>query len=109
MADGILLIIDDQEGYMDGMMPLPGVAGGDRGAGRFCSKKGPQKAGAADRGCASSVKGRPSTRQSRVTPEIVAPLGPRAGEIIVDKALPKAFAGTDLAQGSWRWSGRGRT
>jgi nicotinamidase-related amidase len=30
--------------------------------------------------------------------EIVAPLAPRAGETIVDKGLPNAFAGTDLAK-----------
>jgi nicotinamidase-related amidase len=30
--------------------------------------------------------------------EIVAPLAPRSGESIVDKALPNAFAGTDLAK-----------
>ncbi len=38
--------------------------------------------------------------------EIVAPLKPRDGETIIDKGLPNAFAGTDLAQQLARWAAR---
>lgn len=95
MADGVLLIIDAQREYTDGLLPLPGVQAAVDALSGLLDKaratgapvvhvrhKGPGKA----------------FNPSSSGFEIVAPLTPRAGETIVDKALPNAFAGTDLAK-----------
>lgn len=95
MADGILLIIDAQREYTDGLLPLPGVQPAvDALAGLL------EKARAAG---APIVHVRHKSGGKAFNPtssgfEIVAPLAPRDGETIVDKALPNAFAGTDLAK-----------
>src|SRR6187402_3474691 len=87
MADGVLLIIDAQREYTDGLLPLPGVQPAidalaglleqARAAGApvvHVRHKGPGKA----------------FNPSSSGFEIVAPLTPRAGETIVDKGLPNA-------------------
>lgn len=95
LAESALLLIDLQNEYRDGKLPLPGVeaAVGEaanllekaRAAGRpvihvrHCGRVG----GAFD----------PSTAAF----SIVAELTPREGESIVDKTLPNAFAKTSLA------------
>src|SRR5262245_11126649 len=95
MADGILLIIDAQREYTDGLMPLTGVQPAIEALAGLLEK--------ARRAGAPIVHVRHRTNARAFNPsstgyEIVAPLTPRAGEIIVDKTLPNAFAGTDLAQ-----------
>jgi nicotinamidase-related amidase len=95
MADGILLIIDAQREYTDGLMPLPGVQPAIEALAALLDKarsvgapivhvrhKGPGKA----------------FNPTSTGYEIVSPLAPRAGETIIDKGLPNAFAGTDLAK-----------
>jgi len=95
MADGILLIIDAQREYMDGLMPLPGVQPAIEALAVLLEKA--RKAGAPIVHVRHQSKGK-AFNPSSSGYEIVAPLAPRAGEIIVDKALPNAFAGTDLAK-----------
>jgi len=95
MNDGVLLIIDAQREYTDGLLPLTGVAPAiDALAGLL------EKARAA---AAPIVHVRHVTKGKAFNPsstgfEIVKPLTPRDGEIIIDKALPNAFAGTELAK-----------
>ena len=95
MADGILLIIDAQREYTDGLMPLPGVEPAIEALAVLLEKA--RKAGAPIVHVRHQSKGK-AFNPSSSGYEIVAPLAPRAGEIIVDKALPNAFAGTDLAK-----------
>ena len=52
MADGILLIIDAQREYTDGLLPSAGRAAGDRGAWPDPAREGPQGRRRADRACA---------------------------------------------------------
>jgi nicotinamidase-related amidase len=95
MNDGVLLIIDAQREYTDGLLPLTGVASAiDALAGLL------EKARAAG---APIVHVRHATKGKAFNPsstgfEIVKPLTPRAGEIVIDKGLPNAFAGTELAK-----------
>ena len=95
MADGILLIIDAQREYTDGLMPLPGVQPAIEALAVLLEKA--RKAGAPIVHVRHQSKGK-AFNPSSSGYEIVAPLAPRAGETIVDKALPNAFAGTDLAK-----------
>jgi nicotinamidase-related amidase len=91
----VLLIIDAQREYTDGLLPLTGVTGALDALATLLEKarkaktpivhvrhKGPGKA----------------FNPSSTGYEIVKQLTPRKGEVIVDKGLPNAFAGTDLAK-----------
>jgi nicotinamidase-related amidase len=95
MADGVLLIIDAQREYTDGLLPLTGVQAAVEALAVLLEKarnakapvvhvrhKGPGKA----------------FNPSSSGYEIVKQLTPRGGEIVVDKGLPNAFAGTELAK-----------
>jgi len=93
MADGILLIIDAQREYTDGLMPLPGVQPAIEALAVLLEKA--RKAGAPIVHIRHQSKGK-AFNPSSSGHEIVAPLVARAGETIVDKSLPNAFAGTDL-------------
>src|SRR5260370_17482521 len=95
MADGILLIIDAQREYTDGLIPLSGVQPAIEALAVLLEKA--RKAGAPIVHVRHQSKGK-AFNPSSTGYHILAPLVPRAGEIIVDKCLPNAFAGTDLAQ-----------
>jgi len=95
MADGILLIIDAQREYTDGLMPLPGVQPAIEALAVLLEKA--RKAGAPIVHVRHQSKGK-AFNPSSSGYEIVAALAPRAGETIVDKGLPNAFAGTDLVK-----------
>lgn len=95
MADGVLLIIDAQREYTDGLLPLPGVGTAVEALAVLLEKA--RKAGAPIVHVRHQSKGK-AFNPSSTGYEIVSPLTPRAGETIVDKALPNAFAGTDLAK-----------
>jgi nicotinamidase-related amidase len=95
MADGILLIIDAQREYTDGLMPLTGIDGAVEALAVLLEKA--RAAGAPVIHIRQQGKGKAFNPSSRGY-EIVSALTPRNGEIIVDKALPNAFAGTDLAK-----------
>jgi nicotinamidase-related amidase len=95
MADGILLIIDAQREYTDGLMPLPGVQPAIEALAGLLEKA--RNAGAPIVHVRHQSKGK-AFNPSSSGYEIVPSLTPRVGETIVDKALPNAFAGTDLAK-----------
>lgn len=95
MADGVLLIVDAQREYTDGLLPLSGVQAAVDALAVLLDKarsakapvihvrhKGPGKA----------------FNPSSTGYEIVKQLAPRDGETVVDKGLPNAFAGTELAR-----------
>lgn len=95
MADGVLLIIDAQREYTDGLLPLSGVTAAVEALAVLLDKARKAKA--------PIVHVRHLSKGKAFNPassgyEIVSALTPRAGEIIVDKGLPNAFAGTDLAK-----------
>lgn len=94
MADGVLLIIDAQREYTDGLLPLPGVQPAVDALALLLDKA--RKAGAPVVHVRHQSKGK-AFNPSSTGYEIVKELTPRDGEIVVDKALPNAFAGTDLA------------
>lgn len=95
MADGILLIVDAQREYTDGLLPLTGVAAAVEALTMLLEKA--RKAGAPVVHVRHQSKGK-AFNPSSTGYEIVSPLTPRAGETIIDKGLPNAFAGTDLAK-----------
>lgn len=95
MADGVLLIIDAQREYTDGLLPLPGVGTAVEALAALLEKA--RTAGAPVVHVRHQSKGK-AFNPSSTGYEIVAPLTPRTGEAIVDKGLPNAFAGTDLAK-----------
>src|SRR5262249_34102346 len=95
MADGVLLIIDAQREYTDGLMPLPGVQPAIDALAGLLEKA--RKAGAPIVHVRHQSKGR-AFNPSSTGYEIVSVLTPRGGETIVDKALPNPFAGPDLAK-----------
>ncbi|MBS0517171.1 MAG: cysteine hydrolase [Proteobacteria bacterium] len=94
LADGVLLIIDAQREYTDGLLPLSGVADAVAALAGLLERA---------RGAGSPVVHvRHRSQGKAFNPsssgyEIVKELTPRDGETIVDKGLPNAFAGTDLA------------
>src|SRR5215475_7952317 len=95
MANGVLLIIDAQREYTDGLLPLTGLAAAVDALAVLHDKA--CKAGAPV--VHVRHKGSPTGKAFNPTMsgyEIVKQLAPRAGETIVDKGLPNAFAGTEL-------------
>ncbi len=97
MADGVLLIIDAQREYTDGLLPLPGVAAAVEALAGLLEKARKAKAPIVH----VRHKGSPTGKAFNPTLsgfEIVKQLTPRDGETIVDKGLPNAFAGTELAK-----------
>jgi nicotinamidase-related amidase len=104
MADGVLVIIDAQREYTDGLLPLTGVAAAVDALALLLEKARKAKAPIVH------VRHKGSTTGKAFNPtlsgfEIVKALTPRDGETVIDKGLPNAFTGTDLAkhlQGSGR-------
>lgn len=95
MADGVLLIIDAQREYTDGLLPLTGVQPAIEALAGLLEKA--RTAGAPVVHIRHKSAGK-AFNPSSTGYEIVSPLTPRADEAIVDKGLPNAFAGTDLAK-----------
>jgi nicotinamidase-related amidase len=93
MADGVLLIIDAQREYTDGLLPLTGVNPAVEALAVLLEKA--RAAGAPVVHVRHQTKGKVFNPASTGY-EIVEALTPRDGETIVDKGLPNAFAGTDL-------------
>ncbi len=96
MANGVLVIIDAQREYTDGLLPLAGVGAAVEALAVLLEK--------ARKAAAPIVhvrhKGSPTGKAFNPTLsgfEIVKQLTPRDGEMIVDKSLPNAFTGTELA------------
>ena len=95
MADGVLLIVDAQREYTDGLLPLTGVQPAVEALAVLLEKA--RAAGAPVVHIRHQSKGK-AFNPASTGYEIVKELTPRAGETIIDKALPNSFAGTDLAQ-----------
>jgi nicotinamidase-related amidase len=95
MKDGVLLIIDAQREYTDGLLPLTGVAPAIEQLAVLLDKA--RAAGAPVVHVRHVSKGK-AFNPSSTGYEIVKSLTPRDGEVIVDKGLPNAFAGTELAK-----------
>ncbi len=95
MADGVLLIIDAQREYTDGLLPLPGVSAAVEALAGLLDKA--RSANAPIVHVRHQSKGKAFNPSSSGF-EIVKPLTPRQGEAIIDKGLPNAFAGTELAK-----------
>ncbi|WP_270937286.1 cysteine hydrolase family protein [Falsiroseomonas oryzae] len=96
LADAVLLVIDAQGEYRTGRLPLDGIEPSLR-----------VLAGLLDRARAAGAvvihvahKGRPGGLFDRDAAggAILDPVSPREGEPVVEKPLPNAFAGTDLAE-----------
>lgn len=95
LGNACLVMIDLQNEYLDGPIALPGAEPAVANAAALLH---------AARDAATPVfhiahKGRPGGMFDRDAARgaIVAPLTPATGEAVVEKALPNAFAGTDLA------------
>lgn len=96
LADAAVVVIDAQNEYVDGGMPLPGVQAALSEIGGLLARA--RKAGTP----VLHVKhvGRaggafdPGARRG----EIADAVKPAAGEAVVEKKLPNSFAGTDLAE-----------
>lgn len=95
MADGVLLIVDAQREYTDGLLPLVGVSAAVDALAVLLDKA--RSAGAPVIHVRHQSKGKAFNPSSSGF-EIVKQLAPRDGETVVDKGLPNAFAGTDLAR-----------
>ena len=94
-ADGVLLIIDAQREYTDGLLPLVGVQSAVEALAVLLEKA--RAAGTPVVHVRHQSKGK-AFNPSSTGYEIVKELTPRAGETIIDKGLPNSFAGTDLAK-----------
>jgi nicotinamidase-related amidase len=95
MADGVLLIIDAQREYTDGLLPLSGVGPAVDALAVLLEKA--RVAGAPIIHVRHQTKGK-AFNPSSTGFEIVKVLTPRSGETILDKGLPNAFTGTELAK-----------
>lgn len=95
LADSVLVIIDAQNEYVSGKLPLAGIQTAIAEAARLL---------AAARATGTpvihivqhSAPGRPVFEPQTTFAEIVPELAPRAGEDVIAKRLPNAFAGTTL-------------
>ncbi len=95
MADGVLLIIDAQREYTDGLLPLTGVGPAVDALAVLLEKA--RVAGAPVIHVRHQTKGK-AFNPSSTGYEIVKVLTPRGSEIVIDKGLPNAFTGTELAK-----------
>ena len=94
LADAVLIVIDAQNEYVDGKLPLPGVKSALGNIARLLEKA------RADGGRIVHVQHRgraggafdPATRAFAIADEAA----PKSGETVVEKPLPNAFAGTTL-------------
>jgi len=97
LSDAVLVLIDCQNEYVSGVLALPAVAAALKEAARVLDKA--RKAGApivhvVHHGRPGGGVFDPDGPSSGIAPEVAA----ADGEATVPKALPNAFAGTDLAQ-----------
>jgi nicotinamidase-related amidase len=94
LSNAVLIVIDAQNEYVDGKLPLPGVKPALANIARLLEKA------RADGGRIVHVQHRgraggafdPATRAFAIADEAA----PRVGETVVEKPLPNAFAGTTL-------------
>lgn len=94
LGDSCLVLIDVQNEYLAGPLALPDANPAIARAAALLARA--RESGAkiihiAHKGAPGSLFDRSAERGA-----IVAPLAPRPGEIVIEKQLPNAFAGTDL-------------
>ncbi|MFT5508675.1 MAG: nicotinamidase-related amidase [Hyphomicrobiaceae bacterium] len=94
VADACLILIDLQNEYLDGPIAVHGAETAISDAQLLLSAARQNRAPVFH----VAHKGRPGSLFDRDAPRgaIVSPLEPVAGEAIIEKHLPNAFAGTDL-------------
>lgn len=93
LSDSVLVIIDAQREYVDGKLPLSGIA-----ESLVVGAKLLARARAAGTPIVHVVHrgGGALFNPQGVYFEVAAPLAPKVGESVVQKTLPNAFAGTNL-------------
>jgi nicotinamidase-related amidase len=94
LSDAVLIVIDAQNEYVDGKLPLPAVKPALRNIARLLEKAredGGRIIHVQHRGRAGTLFD-PATRAFAIADEAA----PKAGETVVEKPLPNAFAGTTL-------------
>lgn len=94
LGDSCLVLIDIQNEYLAGPLAMPDAGPAIARATALLARA--RESGAAiihiaHKGAPGSLFDRSAERGA-----IVAPLAPRPGEIVIEKQLPNAFAGTDL-------------
>lgn len=96
LADAALVVIDAQREYVDGALALPGVQPALAEIGRLLARA--RAAGVPVIHVAQ--RGRPGGifAPGSAGAEIAAEAAPQAGEPVIEKTLPNAFAGTDLKE-----------
>lgn len=104
LSEGVLLLIDMQNEYYDGPLALNGVAEATARTAALLLRA---------RACGTPVihirhKGRPGGAFDIDAPRgaIHADLTPLADEVVIDKSLPNAFAGTPLAEALSAYPGK---
>lgn len=96
LADTVLVVIDAQQEYVDGLLPLAGVDAALDEIGRLLERArrlGTPVIHVVHHGRGSGGPFAPGSRGV----EIASPAAPAPGEPVVTKSLPNAFASTDLA------------
>jgi nicotinamidase-related amidase len=94
LSDAVLIVIDAQNEYVDGKLPLPGVKPALENIARLLAKAredGGRIIHVQHRGRAGGAFD-PATKAFAIADEAA----PEAGETVVEKPLPNAFAGTTL-------------
>jgi len=93
LSDSVLVIIDAQREYVDGKLPLSGIAESLAVGAKLLAR-----ARAAGTPIVHVVHrgGGALFNPQGVYFEVAAPLAPKVGESVVQKTLPNAFAGTNL-------------
>jgi nicotinamidase-related amidase len=95
LSDSVLVVIDAQREYVDGKLPLSGMAQSLAAGAKLLARAraaGTPVVHVVHRG------GGALFNPQGVHFEVAAPLAPRAGESVVQKTLPNAFAGTNLQE-----------
>lgn len=96
-SDAVLILIDAQQEYVDGRLPLAGITEAVAAARRLLDA-------ARDAGVPVihivhlSPSGQALFAEGSASAEIIAALTPLAGETVIAKRLPNSFAGTRLAE-----------
>jgi len=103
LADSVLLVIDAQGEYREGKLPLEGISPSLEVLAGLLERA--RKAGAAVIHVAHKGRAGGLFDREAAGGAILPQAAPRPGEAVVEKPLPNAFAGTDLAE---RLSATGR-
>lgn len=95
LSDSVLVIVDAQREYLDGKLPLSGMSDSLAAGAKLLGRArgvGTPVVHVVHRGAGMLFN------PQGVYFDVVAPLAPKAGESVVQKTLPNAFAGTNLQE-----------